>query len=176
MMDPGRKDALLAYGMALMFLAAIAVCTGLLLFGCDGNLPGTGPTITTSHPELVEPFTHAVDVVGDSLERDVGADPALVLDVTLVDGASFTSGEVLDGAPLWGRNRLVLTDKGPRCQVTLALRVAPSEVLPSNTSLAHEAAHCSLTWLLAPDPHHEARSVWEWAVPRANEALAARGL
>jgi hypothetical protein len=172
------NDALVAYGLAAVFLAAISVCLGLVFFGCfeGDDLPGSGPTITTSHPELVTPFVAAVDVVGDSLQRDLLADPALVLDVTLVDGASFNSTDVLDGAPLWGRNRLVVTGKGPRCQVTLALRVPPAEVKPSGTSLAHEAAHCALDWLLAPDGAHEQRSVWEWAVPRANEALEVRGL
>lgn len=173
-----QKDEAIVYMLGGSFVVMIVLALGILLFGCfeGDDLPGAGPTITTSHPELVAPFTQAVDVVGDSLQRDLLADPALVLDVTLVDGESFVSGEVLDGAPLWGRNRLVVTDRGPRCQVTLALRVPAAAVRPSATSLAHESAHCALDWLLAPDGAHEQRSVWEWAVPRANEALEARGL
>lgn len=148
----------------------------LLAAACDGEIPGAGPTVTGAHPELVGPFLEAIDVAGDSLQRDIGLDPTLVTDVTLVDGESFSANDVLDGAPLWGLNQIALTDRGPRCLVTLALRVPASEVVPSGTSLAHEMAHCAQDWQLAPDPKHEAVTVWTWAVPRANELLRSRGL
>lgn len=175
-MNEHQKDLVAAYTLMGIFVVAIGVCIALLITGCDGEIPGTGPTVTTAHPELRAPFYQAIDVVGDSLQRDMGADPALVLDVTLLDGEGFTSGDVLDGAPLWGRNQFALTGKGPRCLITLALRVPAPEVLPSNTSLAHEAAHCALDWQWEPDGMHEQRWVWDWVVPRANEALEADGL
>ena len=172
-MNEEQRDLWTAYGLMAVFIVAIGVCIGLLLTGCDGDVPGTGPTVTTSHEHLRAPFLEAIDVVGDSLQVDIGSDPALVTDVVLVDGASFSTSDTVS---LWGRNQLVVTSRGPRCLATLALRVDASEVVPSGTSLAHEMAHCALDWQLAHDGQHENRTVWDWAVPRANEALRARGL
>ena len=162
-----------------LLLACVVVGLCALVLGCEGdNIPGTGPTVTTSHPELREPFLRAADIVGDSLQETMLADPALVLDVVLLDGAVFGDGEQQDGVALWGRNRLVLTGKGPRCEDVIALRVPADEVRPSNTSLAHEAAHCALDFLLRFDPGHERPEVWGpgGAVQVANERLREAGL
>jgi hypothetical protein len=156
----------------------LAALVALWCAAC-GDLPGTGPRITTSHPELVYAFLRAVDVVGDSLERDGFNDPAMVLDVTLLDGPVFQDfDDVMGGQPLWGRNRVVLSGQGVRCEITLALRDTWENVLPSRTSLAHEAAHCSLDWMFEPDPQHRYSNVWGvgGAVARANQALESEGL
>lgn len=160
------------------FLAlALIIAGSLLIIGCDRgvDVPGAGPTVTTSHPELHWPFLLAADRVGDSLQADGLVDPALVLDIELIDGDSFQSN---DGMALWGRNRLVFTGHGPRCQIALALRVEVVLVKPSKTSLAHEAAHCAQDFLFRPDPRHEEEPVWGAGgyVERANDALVAEGL
>lgn len=159
------------------FLVVCLVVAGaLLVAGCDEgvNVEGTGPTVTTSRPELHWPFLRAADLVGDSIQEQL-VDPALVMDVELVDGESFQSNDMM---ALWGRNRLVLTGHGPRCQIVLALRVDASLVRPSGTSLAHEAAHCAMAFLLRQDPDHEEMGVWGpgGLVEQANARLMAEGL
>lgn len=161
----------------------------LLFGGCrGGNIPGVGPVVTTSHPPLVERFFRAIDVIGDELQANGLPDPALAVDMTLLDGESFAIYESsfgdpdLDGVPLWGRNEIAVTHRGIRCLDMIALRngagedINPDDVRPSQVSAAHELAHCALDIALEPDPGHKDRDVWDRIIPAVNASLAEAGL
>ena len=175
-MNGAQRDGVLVVMLVAALVAILAVAFGVVLMGCGENVPGIGPSIRSAHPSQHEKLMWAIDVAGDALQREGLVDPALIVDLTVLDGYEFTLERVDEdmGLSVWGLNELVLSGKGLRCHDTIATQGQdPEALVPSGLSLAHELAHCAQAVLLMPDPMHEDRAIWDGVVPAVNAALRA---
>lgn len=140
-------------------LRQLAILLLLAHCSCRGDVvPGKGPTVTASSAAVRERFLHAIVVAGNAYEARGWANTAALTDLELVEGWSFSDG----GRDLWGRNRLALTGAGVRCEIDLATKLIPIDVvLPSELATAHEIGHHARGFALGDSDHdHTDRVFW----------------
>lgn len=142
------------------------------LLGCDGQVPGIGPTCTgpaAGCSDVLERLPPLIAAARAEGLPDVGP----ILDYVLVAGPAFGVSDVLDGRPLCGLNReLVDPRRGLRCEQHLAADLGLCGDTLAEVQ-AHEYLHCA-GWAAELDGDGDHSECARWGPqPRAGTCLDA---